>query len=61
MTLEKTPYTSPDLEEERQNKNRLLDEALRVDAVQFGVFFRYQLLNAVFFMFFICIVQVLLL
>lgn len=40
MTLEKTPYIDPDLEEERQQKLYKLQEQLRVDEVQFGVFYR---------------------
>lgn len=40
MTLEKTPYTSPDIEEERKRKIDALQEELRVDAVQFGAFYR---------------------
>jgi RNA-dependent RNA polymerase len=40
LTLEKTPYVSPDLEEERDRKLRALDGRLRVDIVQFGIFYR---------------------
>ena len=40
LTLEKTPYVSPDLEEERDRKLRALDSRLRVDIVQFGIFYR---------------------
>jgi RNA-dependent RNA polymerase len=40
MTLEKTPYIDPDLEEERQQKLYELQEQLRVDEVQFGVYYR---------------------
>ena len=40
MTLDKTPYIDPDIEEERQEKIRKLDVSLRVDKVQFGLFYR---------------------
>jgi len=40
QTLQKTPYINPDIEEERQRRLYGLQEALRVDAVQFGVFYR---------------------
>jgi len=40
MTLEKTPYINPDQEEKRQQKLYDLEEQLRVDEVQFGVFYR---------------------
>ena len=40
LTLDKTPYTNPDIEEERQNKLRDLQDHFRVDLVQFGVFYR---------------------
>jgi len=40
VTLEKTPYINPDIEEERQQKIYDLQEAFRVDEVQFGVFYR---------------------
>ncbi|KAF8798201.1 RdRP-domain-containing protein [Phlegmacium glaucopus] len=40
LTLEKTPYVNPDIEEERQKKLRALEAKLRVDCVQFGVFYR---------------------
>jgi RNA-dependent RNA polymerase len=40
MTLEKTPYINPDIEEERQQKMQLLQDQIRVDEVQFGVFYR---------------------
>lgn len=40
MTLEKTPYTNPDNDEEREQKLYELQEALRIDEVQFGVFYR---------------------
>jgi RNA-dependent RNA polymerase len=39
-TLEKTPYVNPDLEEERDKKLRALEARLRVDIVQFGIFYR---------------------
>lgn len=40
MTLDKTPYINPDIEEERQQKMRELDVHLRVDKVQMGLFYR---------------------
>jgi RNA-dependent RNA polymerase len=40
LTLEKTPYVNPDLEEEREKKLRSLEARLRVDIVQFGTFYR---------------------
>ena len=40
LTLEKTPYVNPDLEEEREKKLRALEARLRVDIVQFGIFYR---------------------
>lgn len=40
LTLEKTPYIDPDLEEEHQKKLRALETRFRVDIVQFGVFYR---------------------
>ena len=40
LTLEKTPYVNPDLEEEREKKLRALEARLRVDIVQFGKFYR---------------------
>ncbi|KAG6878981.1 hypothetical protein C0992_006116 [Termitomyces sp. T32_za158] len=39
-TLDKTPYTSPDIEEEHQQKLWDLSEKFRVNTVQFGVFYR---------------------
>lgn len=39
-TLDKAPYVSPDIEAERQDKIRKLDVQLRVDKVQFGLFYR---------------------
>lgn len=38
--LVKTPYMSPDLEEERERKLRLLSHSIHVDKLQFGVFYR---------------------
>jgi RNA-dependent RNA polymerase len=40
LTLDKTPYVNPDLEEEHQKKVWELQDLLRVDAVQFGFFYR---------------------
>lgn len=40
QTLSKTPFVDPDLEEEHENTLRALEGELRVDVVQFGVFFR---------------------
>ncbi|KAF8077751.1 RNA dependent RNA polymerase-domain-containing protein [Lyophyllum atratum] len=40
LTLDKTPYINPDIEEERQKKLWDLRDQFRVDAVQFGVFYR---------------------
>jgi len=40
MTLAKTPYVDPDIEEEHQKKTRALEARLRVDAVQFGIYYR---------------------
>jgi hypothetical protein len=40
QTLLKTPFISPDIEEERRGKLDALQEPLRVDVVQFGVFYR---------------------
>ncbi|KAG5722151.1 putative RNA-dependent RNA polymerase 1 [Termitomyces sp. T112] len=39
-TLDKTPYTDPDIEEKHQQKLWDLSEKFRVNAVQFGVFYR---------------------
>ncbi|KAF7980169.1 hypothetical protein HWV62_39639 [Athelia sp. TMB] len=39
-TLDKTPYLNPDIEEELQEKKRLLDVSIRVDKVQMGLFYR---------------------
>jgi len=41
-TLAKTPYVDPDIEEEHQKKTRALETKLRVDAVQFGIYYREQ-------------------
>lgn len=40
ITLDKTPYINPDIEEEHQQKVWDLKDYFRVDAVQFGVFYR---------------------
>ncbi|KAG5645067.1 hypothetical protein DXG03_007157 [Asterophora parasitica] len=40
LTLDKTPYINPDIEEEQQQKMWDLRDQFRVDAVQFGVFYR---------------------
>lgn len=40
LTLDKTPYINPDIEEERTQKLWDLQDLLRVDAVQFGIFYR---------------------
>jgi RNA-dependent RNA polymerase len=40
LTLDKTPYIDPDIEEQRQEKIWDLRDQFRVDAVQFGVFYR---------------------
>ena len=40
LTLEKTPYVNPDLEDEREKKLLALEARLRVDIVQFGIFYR---------------------
>jgi RNA-dependent RNA polymerase len=40
LRLEKTPYVNPDLEEEREEKLLALEGRLRVDFVQFGIFYR---------------------
>ena len=40
LTLDKTPYVNPDLEEEHQKKLWDLQDLLRVDAIQFGFFYR---------------------
>ncbi|THU88603.1 RdRP-domain-containing protein [Dendrothele bispora CBS 962.96] len=40
QTLQKAPYIDPGIEEEYSNKLLELQDAFRVDSVQFGVFFR---------------------
>lgn len=40
QTLAKTPYISPDIEEEYEKKLYLLQDELRVDSVEFGTFHR---------------------
>jgi RNA-dependent RNA polymerase len=40
LTLEKTPYANPDLEEEREEKLLALEGRLRVGIVQFGIFYQ---------------------
>ncbi|KAF9469267.1 RNA dependent RNA polymerase-domain-containing protein [Collybia nuda] len=40
LTLDKTPYINPDIEQERAQKLWDLQDLLRVDAVQFGLFYR---------------------
>jgi RNA-dependent RNA polymerase len=40
LTLKKTPYVNPDIEEERDEKVSQLDTHLRVTAVQFGLFYQ---------------------
>lgn len=42
LTLKKTPYVNPDIEEARHEKVSLLDTQLRVTAVQFGLFFQRE-------------------
>jgi RNA-dependent RNA polymerase len=42
LTLKKTPYVNPDIEEARDEKVLLLDTQLRVTAVQFGLFFQWE-------------------
>ncbi|RDB21068.1 putative RNA-dependent RNA polymerase 1 [Hypsizygus marmoreus] len=42
LTLDKTPYINPDLEEERHQILWALQDKFRVDLVQFGVFYRPQ-------------------
>ncbi|KAF9265704.1 RdRP-domain-containing protein [Marasmius fiardii PR-910] len=39
LTLQRTPYVDPDIEEAHQQKLHDLDAAFRVDTVEFGVFF----------------------
>jgi RNA-dependent RNA polymerase len=40
LSLQKTPFISPDKEEERQKKIAELQDAIRVDIIQLGIFFR---------------------
>uniref|UniRef100_A0A0W0FPC4 RNA-dependent RNA polymerase n=1 Tax=Moniliophthora roreri TaxID=221103 RepID=A0A0W0FPC4_MONRR len=40
MTLQRTPFVDPDIEEAHANKVLQLDDKLRVDIAQFGVFFK---------------------
>jgi len=40
LTLRKTPYVNPDIEEARYEKVSSLDTQLRVTAVQFGLFYQ---------------------
>ena len=40
QTLSKTPFVDPDIEEQHQDTLRALEGELRVDSVQFGVFYR---------------------
>ncbi|KAF8912009.1 RdRP-domain-containing protein [Gymnopilus junonius] len=41
LTLKKTPYVNPDIEEERLLKVRQLDDSiLRIDSIQFGIFYQ---------------------
>jgi RNA-dependent RNA polymerase len=40
VTLDKTPFVNPDLEEEHQKKLWDLQDSFRVDTVQFGFFYR---------------------
>lgn len=40
ITLDKTPYINPDIEEERHQKLWDLQDLFRLDAIQFGVFHR---------------------
>jgi RNA-dependent RNA polymerase len=40
QTLSKTPFVDPDLEEQHQDTLRALEGELRVEVVQFGVFYR---------------------
>ena len=40
MTLDKTPYVDPDIEEERQKTIRALNVHLRIDNIQVGLFYR---------------------
>lgn len=40
LTLRKTPYINPDIEEERLKKVSKLAKKFRIDAVQFGIFYQ---------------------
>ncbi|KAK7034082.1 hypothetical protein VNI00_012513 [Paramarasmius palmivorus] len=40
MTLQRTPFVDPNIEEEYAEKIFALDDKLRVDVVQFGIFFK---------------------
>lgn len=40
LELERTPYVDPEIEEEHRQKLRALEAKLRVDFVQFGIFYR---------------------
>ncbi|KAG7448123.1 RdRP-domain-containing protein [Guyanagaster necrorhizus] len=40
LTLQRTPFVNPDIEEEWKDKCRQLDLRIRVDAVQFGAYYR---------------------
>ena len=40
LELERTPYVDPKIEEEHRQKLRALEARLRVDFVQFGIFYR---------------------
>lgn len=41
-TLDKTPFIDPDKDEEHKKKTRALEHKIRVDTVQFGLFFRSE-------------------
>ncbi len=40
LTLQRTPFINPDIEEEWEDKCRQLDMRIRVDVVQFGAYYR---------------------
>ncbi|KAK0463788.1 RNA dependent RNA polymerase-domain-containing protein [Desarmillaria tabescens] len=40
LTLQRTPFVNPDIEEEWEDKCRQLDLRIRIDAVQFGAYYR---------------------
>ncbi|KAK0228867.1 RNA dependent RNA polymerase-domain-containing protein [Armillaria fumosa] len=40
LTLQRTPFVNPDIEEEWEDKCRQLDVRIRVDVVQFGAYYR---------------------